>query len=34
MATDRWGPLREANFRRLWIGQTTSAVGEPSPAWR
>ena len=28
MATDRWGPLREANFRRLWIGQSTSAVGD------
>ena len=28
MRTDRWGALREANFRRLWIGQTTSAFGD------
>lgn len=24
----RAGPLREANFRRLWIGQTTSSLGD------
>jgi MFS family permease len=24
----RWGPLQETNFRRLWIGQTTSAAGD------
>ena len=28
MRTDRWGALREANFRRLWVGQTTSAFGD------
>jgi MFS family permease len=25
---ERLGPLQERNFRRLWIGQTTSAVGD------
>jgi len=25
---DRLGPLQERNFRRLWVGQTTSAVGD------
>jgi MFS family permease len=25
---DRLGALREANFRRLWVGQTTSAFGD------
>jgi MFS family permease len=28
MRMDRFGALREANFRRLWIGQTTSAFGD------
>jgi MFS family permease len=25
---ERFGPLAEPNFRRLWIGQTTSAIGD------
>ena len=25
---ERLGPLRESNFRRLWVGQTTSAGGD------
>ena len=27
-ASERLGPLREPQFRLLWIGQTTSAVGD------
>ena len=23
----RWGPWAERNFRRLWIGETTSGLG-------
>jgi len=28
LVRERFGPLQESNFRRLWVGQTTSAVGD------